>query len=77
MTLRIEGKTETVKRFWKIGATVMEDPFSGLPFAQSFELLAKQRSSVRHTQMFESDGQIQDDGSLLYEIPVIPPKTNG
>lgn len=69
--------TASVKRFWKIGSSVIEDPFAMLPFKQAFEMLSKQRPQVRHTQMYESDAVVQDDGSLLYEIPLIPPKTNG
>ncbi|EGR4213419.1 hypothetical protein NTH44_003592 [Vibrio metoecus] len=65
-----------LKRHWKIGALVIEDPCYMLPFKQAFEMLAKTYPQVRHTQMFESDGAVVD-GKLLYEIPTIPPKTNG
>lgn len=65
------------KRYWKIGSAMIEDQFYMLPFKQAFELLAKHRPQVRHVQMWESDGVPQPDGSVVYTIPVIPPKTNG
>lgn len=69
--------TTTIKRVWKIGAALVEDACSALPFEQSFEMLCKTHPQVRHTQIFSGDGEIQPDGSILYTIPLIPAKTNG
>ncbi|MDF9399073.1 hypothetical protein [Vibrio sp. 1180_3] len=68
---------KVVTRYWQIGATKIEDPLSALPFEQSFQMLAKTNPQVRHTQMFSGDGIAQEDGSILYVIPLIPAKTNG
>ncbi|WP_428774869.1 hypothetical protein [Vibrio sp.] len=68
---------QQVQRIWKIGAARITDPCSALPFAQSFEILAKSHPQVRHTTVFESDGIVQEDGSVLYEIQLLPAKTNG
>lgn len=67
----------TPKRIWQLGAAKIEDKFSALPFNQSYEMLVKERPQARHTIVYESDAQVQDDGSLLYVIPLIPAKTNG
>lgn len=71
------AQNNPTKRVWKIGAATVQDEFSMLPFKTSFELLAKQHPQVRHTQVFESDGVAQEDGSILYNIPLVPAKTNG
>lgn len=70
-------KVDEIKRFWRIGATVIEDECSALPFEKAFEMLCKMNPMARHTQVFASDGVVQLDGSIHYTIPIIPAKTNG
>lgn len=65
-----------VQRVFQIGAASIQDPCSALPFDKAFEMLCKTHPQVRHTQMFESDGQFID-GKIVYVVPVLPPKTNG
>lgn len=64
-------------RYFKIGAMQVKDECSALPFQKAFEILSKQYPIVRHTQIFEADGVAQNDGSILYEVPLIKAATNG
>lgn len=73
----METANTITKRIWLIGSAKVEDQFSMLPFKQAFEMLAKSHAQVRHTQIFESDGAMQEDGSIVYKIPVLAAKTNG
>lgn len=70
-------KTTTPIRYFQIGAMKVQDEFSMLPFKKAFEFLAKQYPQMRHTQVFESDGVAQDDGSIIYDVPLMKSATNG
>lgn len=67
----------TTQRIWVIGATRLPCPFNMLPFKQAFEMLTKQKPQLRHTAMYESDGVPQENGEIVFTVPLIPPKTNG
>lgn len=65
------------QRLFKIGSMTVKDELSALPFKKGFEFLAKKYPQIRHTQVFESDGVAQDDGSILYDVPLMKVATNG
>lgn len=69
--------TKNPNRVFNIGQMRINDEFQSLPFDKAYEFLAKKFPQVRHTQVFESDGVIQDDGSILYEVALIKSATNG
>ncbi|MGR5448498.1 hypothetical protein ACP3V3_01695 [Vibrio sp. PNB22_3_1] len=63
-------------RKFKLNQRIIEDTASHLPFEQAFKLFQRQNPLARGTTVFEEDGVLQADGSLLFEL-YIPSKTNG
>ncbi|MDN2483874.1 hypothetical protein [Vibrio agarivorans] len=66
-----------VKRFWKMGASLMEDELSNMPFTTAWRVFVQSNPKARHTVLFEEDGLPDENGNLVYEIKMLPPKTNG
>jgi len=64
-------------RYFQIGAMKIKDELSDLPFEKAFQYLAKQYPQMRHTQVFEDDAIVQNDGTLLYNVPLMKVATNG
>ncbi|MBD0788224.1 hypothetical protein HUO09_17855 [Vibrio sp. Y2-5] len=65
------------ERFFQIGSAKIKDQFPQLPFEKAIEFLSKQYPQIRHTRMYEADAVAQEDGSLLYEVPLLKVATNG
>ncbi|WP_318493458.1 hypothetical protein [Photobacterium leiognathi] len=66
-----------MERTFKIGATIVKDPLSGAPFSMALENLRKNYPMTRHTIVYESEGVVQADNTLQYDIAIVPAKTNG
>lgn len=66
-----------MKRVYVLGASRIPDPFSTLSFSDSWEQFCKLYPTARHTQVFESDGIPTADGEVMYEVAMLPSKTNG
>ncbi|MCY9870504.1 hypothetical protein [Vibrio barjaei] len=65
------------KRAFKIGKTIIKDVNSHLPFELALKTFFLTHKFVKRVPLFMEDGVVQADGTLLYDIPVIPPKHNG
>ncbi|EGQ9284651.1 hypothetical protein F7U66_02090 [Vibrio parahaemolyticus] len=63
-------------RKFKINHRIIDDLASNMPFEQAYKLFQRQNPLARTVAMFEEDGVLQTDGSLLYELQ-IPAKSNG
>ena len=70
-----------MKRMFKIGSIVVDDPAPNGTLKEVFELLVQRFPPVRHSALLESDAELKADdngGHLLYEIPLAKAvKTNG
>jgi hypothetical protein len=68
----------TLQRIFKIKGREIIDPNPALPLASAVKTLALNFPVLRHTQVFEEDGVLSDDGlSWVFEIIMPPVKTNG
>lgn len=67
----------TTTRFFQIGNAKVKDTCSGLPFDTAVEFLSKKFPQIRHSRIYESDAVAQDDGTLLYVVPLLKAATNG
>ncbi|WP_199438520.1 hypothetical protein [Vibrio owensii] len=66
----------SIVRKFKINHRIITDTASHLAFDQAYRLFQRQNPLARTVAMFEEDGILQADGSLLYELQ-IPAKHNG
>jgi len=65
-------------RKFKIGATTYDDPIPDGDLDSIHEHFAQTFPQVRHTQLFESDGQVNADSTaIIYNFVLLPVKTNG
>ena len=68
----------TPTRFFKIGSLKpIEDTNSFLPLEQAINLLIPRFPILRFVKVLPTDGVLQEDGTLLYEVPSLPAKHNG
>jgi len=66
------------KRIFNIGAIRgISDPAPNQPLATAIELLSHSYPSLRSTKVYDSDGVLQEDGSLLFDVPMPVNKVNG
>lgn len=65
-----------LRRTFKIGSAIVDDPVPGQPLAMVQQILAMTYAQVRWTTLFDTDGQLVN-GTLQYEFLIPPVKTNG
>lgn len=65
-------------RIFNIGSLKgVKDPAPNQPLATSIELLSHSYPSLRTTRVYESDGVMQENGTLLFDVPMPVNKVNG
>ncbi len=64
------------QRKFKINHRIFDCLTPNLPFAQAYKQFQRMNPIARTVAMFEEDGQLMADGSILYEI-YLPAKKNG
>lgn len=62
---------------FKIGARLINAPLPQGSLQENVSQLSKTFPQFRWTKVLDSDAQIQEDGSLLYELVLPPVKVNG
>lgn len=76
-TASINSTTDVVQRIIKVGLMRIEDPHSYLPLDQAIKLLVGEFPILRFVKIYPHEGIMQQDGSLLYDVPTLPTKHNG
>lgn len=64
-------------RIFKVGIRKITAPIPNGTLQQNVEHLAKSFPQFRWTTVFDTDGVIQPDGSIMYELQLPPKKSNG
>lgn len=65
-------------RIFNIGAIKgVKDPAPNQTLATSIELLSHSYPSLRSTKVYDSDGVMQEDGSILFDVTMPVNKVNG
>lgn len=62
---------------FKVGARIIDAPLPEENLENNVKQLAMTFPQFRWTTILESDVQIEDDGSLTYELVMPPMKANG
>lgn len=68
--------TNTIKRFFVVGSTRLEDPTPGAPLETSTRALAQNYPQFRWSSVYEEDGVLVG-GTLEFRLQLPSPKTNG
>lgn len=67
-----------MKRLFNIGAVKnIADPAPNQPLSMSVEILSHSYPSLRSTTVYDSDGVMQSDGTLVFDVPLPVAKVNG
>lgn len=67
---------EVLQRVFKLGATEIVDANPTMSLDDAVRILAKQYPQFRHTRLYPEDGNVVD-GKWVYDVPLMPAKTNG
>ena len=65
-----------LRRTFKIGSAIVDDPVPGLPLETAQQILSATYPQVRWTTLYETDGLLVGN-TLQYEFLIPPDKTNG
>lgn len=70
--------TNALKRKFKVGARIIDAPLPNGSLKENVDQLMINFPMFRWTQVLETDGELQDDGStLIYNVQLPPAKVNG
>jgi len=68
----------TLPRKFQIGVATIEDPAPDASLEEVQRILSQQYPMVRHTRIYEEDGQLNTDATeIIYQFELIPVKTKG
>lgn len=68
----------TLNRKFKVGTRIIEAPLPNATLQENVQQLMINFPMFRWTQVLETDGVLQSDGTtVMYELQLPPAKTNG